>query len=325
MDWQLRDNSVYAYMGYNNGNYVAAFDFDNTLAWSDSGLIFMRTERDWVSTVSVDVLISLFTYFYRNNWTIVIFTNQLENNPAFTRTALERIENFITQLQNHGKILFDPYVYVAIRNDVNRKPNIGMWNMFIIDTNIVPSIASFYCGDASGDGNQNPLYRWADFDSSFATNIGLAFYTPDELLGEYRVSVDPRNSRVILVMAAHESQYRSYIDELKGNNPQFIESNLDNVVNWLEKGNSVIVVGERFATQAGRRRALHLIPRKYHRNTIVLMFTRPIKPFIGDQEYKAVDMTIRGYANALDVHLNFASTLTLTDRGNEPFTIYRIN
>lgn len=54
MDWQLRDNSVYTYMGQNNGNHVAAFDFDNTLAWSDSGLIFMRTEHDWVSTVPVE-------------------------------------------------------------------------------------------------------------------------------------------------------------------------------------------------------------------------------------------------------------------------------
>lgn len=139
--------------------------------------------------------------------------------------------------------MFDPYVYVAIRDDVNRKPNIGMWNVFIRDTNIVPSIASFYCGDASGAGDKNNLYQWADCDLTFATNIGLAFYTPDELLGEYTVHVDPRNARVILVMAAHESQYGSYIDELKNNNPEFIESNLENVGTWLEQNNSVIVTG----------------------------------------------------------------------------------
>lgn len=247
----------------------------------------------------------------------------MENNPAFTRSALDRMRNFINELQNQGGFLFEPYVYIAIRDDQNRKPNVGMWNMFIRDTNIVPSAASFYCGDASGNLSPNPLYQWADFDSTFARNIGLAFYTPDEILGEYEVPIRPENSRVLLVMAAHESQYREYIDDLKANNVEFEESGLNGVEDILDRGNSVIVVGERFATRAGRRRAMHLIPRQHHRNTSVLMFTRPIKPFISDTEYRAADLAIRGYANALDVHPNLKSIIPA--RGTEPFQIARIN
>lgn len=319
MEWQLRDDSVYIRTGINNGNHIAAFDFDNTLAWSDSGLIFMRTEDDWISTTSSEKLVTLFTYFAQNNWTIVIFINQLENNREYTRTALSRIDNFMINLQIVTEIIINPYIYVAIRNDNNRKPNIGMWNMFIQDSNLVPSAASFYCGDAFGPLNPNPLYQWGDSDSLFATNINLAYYTPDEILGVYEVPVTV-NGRILFIMAAQESQYRYFIDELKQRDPLYIESNLANAVRLLEQGNKVIIVGERLATRGGRQRITRILPTNYWKDTQILMFTRPIKPFIGDTEYKQADLNIRGYANALDIHLKLNGVHIL-----EAFPIIRIN
>src|SRR5687767_3060971 len=99
MEWYLRDNSVYLKTGRRAGNHIAAFDFDNTLAWSDSGLIFMRTADDWVITTDPERIISLFRDFDENNWTIVIFVNLLQNDPAYTTISLRRIDNFIRDLQ----------------------------------------------------------------------------------------------------------------------------------------------------------------------------------------------------------------------------------
>lgn len=317
MNWQLVD-TVYTRPGTVNSGNIAAFDFDNTLAWSDSGLIFMRTANDWVPTVASVDLISFLQSLTKDAWTIVIFTNQLQNDPEFTRKSLERIDNFILQLQGQVEN-FHPHVYVSIANDGYRKPARGMWVMFARTLPLAISTASFYCGDAAGATHQNPLYWWADFDSAFARNTGLTFYTPDELFGSFTNHYELDNYHVLLLMAAHESQYDRFIQD----NPKFTRVMLDQAANVLRRGYKVIVAGERFATLAGRRRAMHLIPKEYHPQTAFLMFTQPIKPFVTDQGYRDADNAIRGYANALDVHPNLRDIIM--PAGQEPFPIIRMN
>jgi len=317
MAWQLRD-SVYYRPGTIKGNKIAAFDFDNTLAWSDSGLIFMRTENDWVPVVNRGNLVDLFYYLTRNDWTIVIFTNQLETNPDFTRKALARITNF---LEDAITILrYYPYIYISIRDDEYRKPQRGMWDLFLADTKINPSEASFYCGDALGPQATNPLYQWGTFDSEFATNIGLAFYTPDEI---FEPEKDVSANAVLLVMAAHRSHYQQFVTDLFAKDPLFTRSSLEAVPHVLAQVRKAIVTGERFATQAGRRRVYHIIPGNYHDSTCFIMFTRPIKPFVDDDIFKRDDLRIRGYANALDIHPKTNSIVYPI--GREPFEIIRIN
>src|SRR5581483_7879578 len=41
---------------------------------------------------------------------------------------------------------------------------------------------SFYCGDAVGPQDPNPMYRWSDTDVKFAANCGLKFLRPEDLL-----------------------------------------------------------------------------------------------------------------------------------------------
>lgn len=319
MAWRTND-TVHFHTGTVRSNNVAAFDFDQTLAWSDSGLTFMRTEDDWVPTSST--LPNIFAKLVNDYWTIVIFTNQLENNPEFTRKALARMSNFFNQLNQLAGWTINPYMYVAIRDDENRKPRRGMWDMFIEDTQLVPSGASFYCGDAFAPAAENPLYRWGDYDFNFAHNCNLAYYTPEEIVGTYVPPALHPEFRVYLIMAAHTSQYQDFLISLLGNNPNFTVGSLNQTNNLLAQGRDVVVVGERFAKFAGRRRAMHMINREYHGQVVVLMFTRPVRPFINQADIAAVDNEIRGYANVLDVHPQFETIYTTR---NEPFPIVRIN
>lgn len=331
MEWQLRNNSVYFVHGTVYGNKVAAFDFDQTLAWSDSGLTFMRTVQDWVPTTDPTSLLNLIIDLVSNNWTFVILTNQLERDPKFTQTALARIRSFIEKLVEMPELRrlarpFHPFVYVSIREDNYRKPRRGMWDMFLEDTGLIPSEASFYCGDAQGPDATNPLYRWGNYDVQFAQACGLAYYNPEEILGVFSIPL-PR-TQVILVMAAHPVQYNDHITNLLAEDPSYIQTSLTEAEAALNQGRNVIITGERLATLAGRRRVMHLLPERYRRNTVIYMFTRPIAPFLTPQEAKAADLTIRGYANALDMHPGFKTHITAiatTRTAGEPFRIVRVN
>ncbi|CAH6419960.1 3 phosphatase [uncultured virus] len=323
-NWTLYENSVYIRTGTTESDKIAAFDFENTLAWSDSGLIFMRTADDWVPTVNDNDLMTFFNGLYDDHWTIVIFTNQLENDRRFTEAALVRIDNFIRAIKLYIP-RFSPYVFVAIRNDKYRKPNRGMWDLFTEYVVRTPSASSFYCGDAAGPISQNLLYQWSDFDAAFAKNCGLTFYTPDEMVGVYNPNfiLDPKVHRAILIMAAHPSQYQNYINDLMKTYPEYVTSNLTDATGHLAQGRNVIIVGERFATNAGRYRATHFGLRVPGQGTIILMFTRPIKPFITDAEYTRDDLAIRGYANALDYHPSLV--LLREYKQKEPYSVVRIN
>lgn len=300
-------------------NNVAAFDFDGTLARSDSGLIFMRTVIDWVTTINYDKMVLFMSKLADDNWTIVFFTNQLERNREFTQGAIGRIGNFINSISRHNP-RFSPYVYISLKEDNYRKPNRGMWDLFINQTGINPSAASFYCGDAIGPESQNPLYKWGTFDKDFANNIGLALYTPDEILGIY--SPPEYAGNIFLIMAAHESQWQNYINNLLNEYPHMVITNLESAGRELKNGRLPIVIGERFATIAGRRRAFHILPKDAQ--PVFLMFTQPIKPFITDNAYLLIDKQIRGYANALDYHQSY-SYMGNNPVFEEPYPIIRIN
>lgn len=90
------------------------------------------------------------------------------------------IETFPSKLDNIQKTLGLPIeFFVATEKDCYRKPMTDMWD-FILDINQLTTETvdhtSFYCGDAAG--------RPKDFhitDRYFAHNIGLSFYTPEEI------------------------------------------------------------------------------------------------------------------------------------------------
>ena len=318
MAWVLHEK-VYYKLGTVRDNKIAAFDFDHTLAQSDSGLLFMRTEDDWVPTVAVDHLTDFFRKLVADRWTIVVFLNQYENDPAFTQKCLRRMDKFFNGIPD---IPINPFMYVAIGNDVYRKPQRGMWELFILQSKLVPSEASFFCGDAFGTAAINPAYRWSSDDRLFAEAIGLAYYTPEEMLGEFQNHETVGPYDILIVMAAHESQYQYIIDRFT-NDGEYVTTSLEQAIFTVEElKKKAIIVGERMATRAGRRRAMHILGGHYRNKAAILMFTRPIFPLIPLEQYRKDDNTIRGYANALDIHIQFNTKYV---NPNEPFPIIRSN
>lgn len=318
MAWTLHEK-VYYKLGTVRSNNIAAFDFDHTLAQSDSGLLFMRTEDDWVPTVSIDHLTDFFRKLVADRWTIVIFLNQYENDPVFTQKCLRRMDKFFNDIPD---IPINSFMYVAIANDVYRKPSRGMWDLFTLQSKLLPSEASFFCGDAFGPAAINPAYRWSSDDRLFAEAIGLAYYTPEEMLGEFESFEVVSPYDILIVMAAHESQYQYIVDQFT-NDGEYVTTSLEQAVDTVEAlKKKVIIVGERMATRAGRRRVMHMLGPKYRNKTAILMFTRPIFPLIPVEQYRKDDKEIRGYANALDIHIQFNTKYV---NPNEPFPIIRSN
>ena len=319
----LHNNAVWYKPGTIASNKIAAFDLENTLIWSDSGLIYMRTAEDWVPTTNVDVLAKLLTQLITDRWTIVIFTNQQENDPLYTATSLARINNFLTRV---NRLLpqgtsFAPFVYVAIRNDNNRKPNNGMWSLFMQQAQLTTiSPASFYCGDAIGPTETNPLYRWSNHDTEFARACNLTIYNPSEILGTYTPNINILIYRVLFIIAADESQYRDFVNSLPVQYKKV--KTLTDVTPTIAAGFSPVVTGERFATTAGRARVRHFLEAALLNNSAFLLFTRPVKPFATN--YNKVANVITGYANVLDVHLNADDSAPM-NIGTQIVPIIRMN
>ena len=315
--FNLIDNSVWRLRGYTATGGIAAFDLENTLLWSEAGLIYMRRDDDWVPTTNILKMARLMDSLMADNWTIVIFTNQEERNPEYTETSKRRIISLLDNVTQYMTHAFRPWVYMAIRNDNNRKPNNGMWQLFIIESRLTKLPQSFYCGDAIGNTATNPLYRWSDHDTQFAENCGLALYNPEEIVGTY-TPPSVLDYNILFVMAADPSQYQDFVNSL---GPEYLSVRLQNI-NAANKTRKLVVVGERFATAAGRNRVRHFFTNAELASAAFLLFTRPIKPFATN--WKEIANVITGYANALDEHIGVSDS-TLITVGNTSVSLIRIN
>lgn len=89
-------------------------------------------------------------------------------------------------------------VFLAIENDVMRKPRLGAWKELanLLSTKGEEAIdkeASFYCGDAAG--RPKIAGRSKDFaatDYKFALNAGIRFFTPEGLFLDARQRIHTR-------------------------------------------------------------------------------------------------------------------------------------
>lgn len=172
---------------------VAAFDFDGTFIWTASGRAIYRVsdDTDWVLTSAQ--LPGFLQSSVQNGWLVVIFSNQ----KVSAKDIPNRISRFDKVVAELG---IDPYIFFATKDDKYRKPEPGMWQLFLGLSQIVPHPGSFYSGDAVGGDDPNPLYRWADTDSKFAQNIGVTFRRPEDVIPPTpEPSPSPAQELVILV------------------------------------------------------------------------------------------------------------------------------
>ena len=157
---------------------LACFDLDFTLIKPISGNKFPKNKDDWCW--NYDTVPKILINYYKNNFTIVVFTNQknLKNYIDFKYKL-----DIITE-----KLNIPINYFISTSNDKYRKPCNGM---FIELENIYPCKIdinnSFYCGDACGRSND-----FCDSDLLFAHNIKLPFLLPEIVFEQNNNYVIPK-------------------------------------------------------------------------------------------------------------------------------------
>lgn len=279
-NWTLDNNdSIWKKFGLTPSNNIAAFDFDGTLARSNCGKRFMETESDWIFTFN-DVGPQL-QRLQNEGWTTVIFNNQLEKDERHTQLSKDRLDLFCNLTH------ITPFIYMAIRDDKNRKPAIGMFEEFFIDIYPgikEPSAASFYCGDAAGPYARNVLYRWSYIDHMFAQSINLTFYVPDEIFAPNTPPPPLQPNTIVIMVAANEVCFGNYLNDIMMTEPTIkFALNIDEIEQKLQEhtapGFAPILYYNQFenALSAHRNRIHDLDPTRNYR---IYWFTLPIEPFI---------------------------------------------
>jgi len=155
------ENSIITYNILNFKNKIAAFDLDHTLIQPKNNKIFPKDKDDWEWKCNIlDVL----TLLDKNDWSIVIFTNQL----GVKRGTITK-DDLLFKFKNiHISSKLNITFIASINNNYFRKPFPGMWE-YIFKKKTFHSV--FYCGDAF-DPNHTKLKA---SDLKFALNLNIPF------------------------------------------------------------------------------------------------------------------------------------------------------
>lgn len=170
-------------------NAVAAFDLDGTLVRTVR-TIPGRSHKDANDWAFLPNRISIMKSYRDAGYTLAIFTNQAYAGVKLT-VAINRVTNIVIALNQEG---LHPFVLASVAKDNYRKPNTGMWSVL---TQSIPNIdmtKSFYVGDAAG----RPGDHSAD-DIGLAQNVGLTFYTPEQVFPNTEVPIPDTQTMFIFV------------------------------------------------------------------------------------------------------------------------------
>ncbi len=155
-------------------NYsISGFDLDYTIIKTKSGNIFPKDKNDW-ELWDQSVKKKLFELSKIPNNLIIIFSNQ--KGIGYNNKFLS-IKDFQDKIHNIRKEIGVNFIFIAsLKDDIYRKPRIGMWNYIQEKLSIkINKKSSFYVGDMAG--RQNDKY---DTDLKFAINLKVKFMTPEQ-------------------------------------------------------------------------------------------------------------------------------------------------
>ena len=179
----------------------ALFDLDDTLITPKSGAPFAKDEddyiilpgvKDFISKIKVDHIIAVFS------------------NKNYEGKKLNTHLNIALKVAKE----LDIPVFCATAADEYRKPNIGMFNIFMSMIKVTEFDEMFYCGDNyNGD------------DAGFATNIGADFYLPNQLFHQTEVKVNEIELKYQL-----KCQYYIMVGAPASGKNTFIEANMTDFV-----------------------------------------------------------------------------------------------
>lgn len=162
---------------YNQPKFVkqkyAIFDLDNTIIKTKSGKKFPINTKDWefLFNNTIDKIIEL-----SKEYKIIIITNQ--KGISTGKINIEDFKKKIVSIKNNLKIEIS--CFISINDDMYRKPR-----TLIIDNYLKLDKNSFFCGDAAGRKSTKLLKKdFTDTDYKFALNLGIKFYTPEQLFNK---------------------------------------------------------------------------------------------------------------------------------------------
>lgn len=167
------------------------FDLDGTLTTSPRGTPF---DDQYVFFGDIP---KYFLDLSEGGWNVAIMTNQLKY-----ATQARKIASIVTTLNAH--------VFVATNRDIFYKPCRGMFDL-LLSSFYQDSKWKFerlvYVGDASGECDPFPPYRWSDSDRRFAEVIGAEFQTPRDVIP--RVDLMDRGVQEMVILVGNPGSMKS--------------------------------------------------------------------------------------------------------------------
>ena len=158
---------LYGYIGHlGKEKGIAAFDLGDTIISKMDDYWYFLPNR-----------ISILKKYQEAGYTLVIFANS-------RKEVIPYINNMISVLKDNN---IYPWVFVSTGKNIYHKPNIGMWNIFLhyykeyikyfdIRGHSLDISLSFFVGNKAGRSNDR-----GNTDRDFANNIGMPFYTPEDI------------------------------------------------------------------------------------------------------------------------------------------------
>tara|TARA_X000000368_G_C23003548_1_gene700056 strand:- start:357 stop:1217 length:861 start_codon:yes stop_codon:yes gene_type:complete len=208
---------------------MAIFDYDWTLVRPKSNGTFAKNENDWMwLTESVP---NILKELYANGYSINIISNQRKN----TKTKIKEINNALSSLNI-------PIVYVVGIDDIIAKPNKSIFELLLTNKKCDKN-KSFYVGDALGRQGD-----WTDVDKQFAENIGLKYFSPDEIFKIEKPIEKPIENvnQEIIVMVGYPGSGKTTISE-KINKDKYVVISGDkfaNSKNMIKESEKYLAVGK---------------------------------------------------------------------------------
>lgn len=254
---------------------IAAFDFEGTLVISDRGNMSVRNNQ---IVPGLPLMLEKIVDMMADGWTIVAFYNRKSTVEQLQEDIFGPVTTFITLLyQKFAEKQVSPnswrfYFYIATGKDEYRKPKKGSWDLFLKQTGVIPSSASFYCGDAEGKDSKFMFYRWSEVDSKFAEVIGLDYFNPIDVFNQddrfiadsefyYDFETSNRPKAVVITQGQAGSGKSKYAHMWRVRSPNMddIRYYVDNIPNktTVEHFDIIILVGD-FESEKSRTPAIQL-------------------------------------------------------------------
>jgi bifunctional polynucleotide phosphatase/kinase len=194
--FEKQDDCFYYEPDVEKFDYIAAFDLDWTLSYNENHLFPKDVDDIKIFPNRRKQLEDIIKLGYN----IVIFTNQYAKSSSEKLKKIQRIKHFMDILK------LPVFVYIATGKNEYRKPDIGMWNLFLKSRkNSLKKVV--FVGDALGRPQD-----FSDSDKMFAENLKLSvdIHSPESFFGSSPIPVFQKEKELVVFVGMPGSGKSTY-------------------------------------------------------------------------------------------------------------------